>query len=140
MRTIELEMSSADSAERLAHLVWREGRIDIVFIAEELRPALARWIAGGVREWVEAPGGQRAARITPATDPMFLRRLATDLRRQFNFSVDLDARDELSARVVTTSQRASTSPINLAPDSQSGLVTARRVVAKASVSTYEWRP
>lgn len=135
MRTIELEMSTADSAERIAHLVWRAGHVEVRFVADELRPAVDRWIAQGVREWVERDGGQRAARITPSTDAMFLRRLAADLRRQFNFSVDLETRDEPAPPVGV--RRTTAEPVTLARDSQGRLAKASRAQVRLPASTLE---
>ncbi len=142
MRTIELEMSTADTADRIANLVWRDGQVEVTFITEELQPALARWLANGVREWVDVPGGHRVARITPATDPMFLRRLAADLRRQFNFSMYLDERDEPVARVATVHaisvRRANAEPISISRDSQGRLVAGARPPPRPPASTFEW--
>lgn len=147
MRTIELELSSADSAESIVHLVWRGGRVEVRFVAEELRASLDRWLAHGVREWVETADGRRVARITASTEVAFLRRLAADLRRQFNFSVALDDRDEPTPRADRLTRvvfrRPSVETITLAPDSRGRIAAAARGSmprVPATATTYEWRP
>ena len=142
MRKGELEISSADNAERIATLVWREGRVEATFVADEMRTAVDRWIANGVRDWVDAPGG-RAARITPSSDPLFLRHLAEDLRTQFNFSLFLIDPSEppvevIERRQLLAARRPAPAGFNVSLDSKGHLVAGACVSANPKVSTYEW--
>lgn len=88
MKTITLRLTYRDDTDLLAELSWAAGRTRIATAVDTLRPELERFISEGLSEWV-GPESDPQPRTTSSSDQRFLDRLATYLRRQFNFVIEI---------------------------------------------------
>lgn len=88
-------------ADCLAELSWTEGRTRIISAVDTLRPELQRFVDEGLSEWIGSPDDPEP-RTTLSSDPIFLTRLASYLRRQFNFIVELQEDDSRLKKRDTT--------------------------------------
>ncbi len=86
-----LRIIDPESGEVVATLRRTESGVSVEAVNDALRSELTSEVVVGFVEWVEEEGvdGPRQ-RVTEMSDPEFLPRLGEDLRRQFNFRIELD--------------------------------------------------
>lgn len=102
MNRIIFRLRYAGDADCLAELLWTGGRTRIISAVDTLRPELERFVDEGLSEWVGSPEDPEP-RTTPSSAQLFLTRLASYLRRQFNFIVELQE-DESQLKKRDTAQ------------------------------------
>jgi hypothetical protein len=73
----------------LAVLTWENGTVNVVEATSKMGPAVRRWIDFGLDELI-VNGAEVVSRSTPATSPEFLSRLRDYIRRQFDFTANLE--------------------------------------------------
>lgn len=102
MNRIIFRLRYSGDADYLAELSWTGGHTRIISAADTLRPELERFVDQGLSEWIGPPEDPEP-RTTPSSDQLFLSRLASYLRRQFNFIVELQE-DESQLKKRDTTQ------------------------------------
>ncbi len=80
--------------ELVLQLSWSEGTVRIDAADPLVRPDVDRWLSRGLIELIATGTGTDRSlvqRVTEASDPLFLPRVAESLHRQFGYMVTLES-------------------------------------------------